>query len=70
MILILSNQFRPDFEEECKKCGTSPCVVHGEEETELCGPCYFEDPQMLDYWLWNDFDTTYLPTIQGDSDDD
>ena len=68
MIQVLSRMFRQDFDDECRNCGTSPCVVvlatpaTPEVETELCGPCYFEDAQMLDYWLWNDFDDTYLNT--------
>lgn len=75
MIRLLHNLFRPDFDDECKHCGTSPCVViratpeSEEVETELCGPHYFEDPQMLDYWLWNEYDDTYLKT-EPETDDD
>ncbi len=83
MIKVLSQEFRPDFDEVCKRCGSSPCVVElhppapnvisfsggpVEVETELCGPCYFNDQQMLDYWLWNDYDTTYLPSTEAPYD--
>lgn len=61
----------PNFEVHCEACGTSPCVivqvvVEGDTvlgETEQCGPCYFADRQMLDYWLWNDEDTAFLITV-------
>ena len=73
MILIPVSSYQPDFEAECEKCGTSPCVtivgavaIH---EPDLCGPCYFEDPMMLDYWLWNEVENTYLPTLEEDEDD-
>lgn len=76
MIQVLHRLFDPDFEGVCKQCGTSPTVsinneVHGSVcvETELCGPCYFEDRQMLDYWLWNEFDDTYIKTEDEDNDD-
>lgn len=82
MIRVFENPFLPDFEASCSKCGTSPCVllkeltiednlsfVMEEKETGLCGPCYFEDPQMLDYWLWNEYDDTYLKT-EPETDDD
>lgn len=41
-----------------------------EIDTELCGPCYFSDAMMLDYWQWNEFDDTYLKTEEEDEDDD
>lgn len=51
--------FHPDFDQECRFCGTSPCVVvegHPQGETELCGPHFFRNYQMLDWSLWNDQD--------------
>lgn len=74
----LKTVFRPDFEAECKQCGHSPCVtVEGLEEfsPDLCGPCYFKDPLMLDYWRWNEYEDTYLPDswktqLETDQDED
>lgn len=48
--------YRPDFDEECYKCGTSPTVVvegHIVPNTQLCGPCFFNDRRMLDWEEWN-----------------
>lgn len=50
------NQYRPNFEEECYICGTSPTVVvenHVQPETSLCGPHFFHDPDMRDWAEWN-----------------
>jgi hypothetical protein len=49
----------PDFEEECYVCGTKPCVVvlgHVQPDTQLCGVCFWGDPEMTDWSLWNDED--------------
>lgn len=48
--------YRPNFDEECFICGTSPTVVvegHIVPETKLCGPCFFKDRRMLDWEEWN-----------------
>jgi hypothetical protein len=52
-----SELYRPDFDEECYHCGSSPCVVvidHVVPETKLCGICFFHDTLMLDWSLWNE----------------
>jgi hypothetical protein len=49
--------FRPDFETDCRLCGTSPCVRaegHPQPDTDLCGVCFFDSPDMND---WNDWNT-------------
>lgn len=48
--------FHPDFEGECRECGTSPTVIvvdHVMPDTELCGPHFFADRAMVDWTLWN-----------------
>jgi hypothetical protein len=49
--------FHPDFDEECRVCGSSPCVVvdnHPQGNTELCGACFFGDKSMVDWQEWNE----------------
>ena len=49
--------YHPDFECDCRICGSSPCVVvddHPQGDTELCGICFFGDRLMLDWELWNE----------------
>lgn len=49
--------YQPDFEAECRNCGTSPCVLvlgHPQPDTELCGRCFFDDEAMVIWELWND----------------
>jgi hypothetical protein len=49
--------YSPDFEAECRICGFSPCVVvfrHPSPDTDLCGPHFFNDQEMIDWNLWND----------------
>lgn len=51
------NTYHPDFDAECRICGTSPCVVvdgHGQPDTELCGWHFFHDRVMQDWSLWNE----------------
>lgn len=51
-----------DFDNECSRCGTKPCVAAHDAErtgtavhfTELCGCCFFHDRAMVDPELWND----------------
>lgn len=53
----------PNFDGECRICGTSPTVNvvgHKQPETDLCGRHFFDDPDMSDYEDWND-------TEEGDS---
>ena len=48
--------YQPDFQSECRICGTSPTVVvqgHTVPNTELCGPHFFKDRVMVDWELWN-----------------
>lgn len=50
------NIYRPDFNGECRECGTSPTVVvlgHIVPDTDLCGPHFFADRSMVDWELWN-----------------
>jgi hypothetical protein len=57
----------PDWEDECRLCGTTPCVIvegHVQPHTQLCGPHFFHDHDMTDWTLWNDQD----PPNQGDSE--
>lgn len=52
----MTNSYHPDFETECRLCGTKPCVVvdgHITPDTELCGTCFFGDRSMVDWDLWN-----------------
>lgn len=49
--------FRPDFENECRECGTLPTVIvidHPVPHTHLCGPHFFSDKSMIDWDAWND----------------
>lgn len=49
--------FRPNFQGECRECGTSPTVVvlgHPIPETELCGWHFFANRSMIDWERWND----------------
>ena len=49
--------YHPDFDQECRLCGASPCVVvdgHEKPDTELCGPHFFSDPKAVDWEIWND----------------
>ena len=49
--------YHPDFEAECRICGTSPTVVvdnHIQGETFLCGVCFFGDRLMMDWEEWNE----------------
>lgn len=51
--------FVPDFEIECRECGTKPTVIvvgHPIPETNLCGPHFFADRSMVDWALWNERD--------------
>ncbi len=48
--------YAPDFQAECRLCGTSPCVVvlsHPFPDTDLCGVCFFNSAEMLDWTEWN-----------------
>lgn len=50
------NAYVPDFDAECRVCGTSPCVIiigHIQPDTELCGCCFFNDRSMIDPDEWN-----------------
>jgi hypothetical protein len=55
-----STLYQPDMKAECRICGTSPCVVVYDPElrhnsdTDMCGPCFFQDRIMLDWELWNE----------------
>lgn len=56
----------PNFEVECRICGTIPTVIvttHKQPQTELCGPHFFRDASMFDWDLWNDQE------LNGDSSD-
>lgn len=48
--------YAPDFTSDCRICGTSPTVVvlhhKYEPHTDLCGPHFFNDPQMTDWDQW------------------
>ena len=60
--------FHPDFELECRLCGTSPCVIvvnHVQSQTNLCGCCFFNDRSMLDWEEWNNS----TEEIQDDTDE-
>ena len=51
--------YHPDFSEECRECGASPCVVvegHPSPHTQLCGTCFWHDSDMADWNLWNEQD--------------
>jgi len=51
------HNFKPNFENDCRICGTTPTVVvpeHPVPETDLCGICFFQDHAMIDSELWND----------------
>jgi hypothetical protein len=49
--------YYPDFDSECRICGTSPCVVvagHSQPKTELCGFHFFHSREMIDHEVWNE----------------
>lgn len=49
--------YHPDFDEECRLCGTSPCVVvenHPAPNTELCGRHFFNTAEAINWEEWND----------------
>ncbi len=51
------NFFKPDFDEDCRICGTTPTVVvvgHKQPDTELCGVHFFNSLKMRDWENWND----------------
>lgn len=51
------NWLSPNFEEECRICGTSPCVVvmgHKQPDTQLCGTHFFNDKARKDWESWNE----------------
>ena len=51
--------YAPDFEEACRICGTSPCVVvvgHEQPDTELCGIHFFNKAWMQDWETWNEIE--------------
>lgn len=56
----MADNFQPDFDAECRICGTVPCVIvvgHPHKpRTDLCGACFFDDPAMIDWLTWNDTD--------------
>ncbi len=50
--------YTPNYEQECSKCGTSPCVDVVRKgriarNSELCGCCFFNDRLMIDPDEWN-----------------
>lgn len=58
----MAERFEPDFDTECRICGTSPCViVVGHKHmphTDLCGRHFFDDTAMINWELWNDVEST------------
>jgi len=66
----MNELYHPDYDTECRICGTVPCVIvagHIQPHTNLCGVCFFHDHDMTDWSLWNDQqDPT---TTEGDSDE-
>lgn len=49
--------FRPDFETECRECGTLPTVIvegHPVPHTNLCGRHFFNDRAMVEWEKWNE----------------
>jgi hypothetical protein len=49
--------YHPDFDQECRICGRSPCVVvdaHKQPDTELCAWHFFHDVDRLSWETWND----------------
>lgn len=49
--------FQPDFQSDCRICGTSPCVIvvgHPQPETSLCGIHFFLDGTAADWQEWNE----------------
>lgn len=60
--------FTPNFQGECRICGTSPTVVvpeHECPETNLCGPHFFNETEMFDWDLWID-----KPPVEESNDDE
>lgn len=53
------NGYKPNYEQECSKCGESPCVdvirngrmVH---TSDLCGPHFFHCQDAVDPEIWNE----------------
>ncbi len=61
--------YHPNFQLECRLCGTSPCVIvtpHHHPQTGLCGPHFFHLPEMVDWEKWNDSDED--PTTDEEED--
>lgn len=59
------NWYTPDFDSECRICGTSPTVHvvgHKQPDTELCGVHFFNNPDMKNHDDWNE--------AQEETDDD
>lgn len=49
--------FHPNFEGECRECGSSPTVIvvdHPVPDTCLCGRHFFADRTMVNWELWNE----------------
>ncbi len=53
-----AQKFEEDWTSKCLVCGDSPCVkiysYQGKIMSELCGPHFFGDSEMLDSDLWNE----------------
>lgn len=65
--------YHPDFDSECRICGTSPCVIvagHVQPHTYLCGPHFFADPQMIHWDDWNETDPSNEETDDEPEDTD
>ena len=57
----------PDFEGECRICGTTPTVLvinHCLPETDLCGIHFWHDAEMAQWEDWNN----ETDDNQGDSE--
>lgn len=57
MSVFKKNIYRPDWNHECRECGSKPTVIvvnHIVPNTDLCGPHFFADRAMVDWELWND----------------
>lgn len=70
-LMDFPDRYHPDFDGECRLCGTSPTVIvegHVCPDTELCGVHFFKDPAMIDWQAWNDDDEIQDPS-EEDSDD-
>lgn len=54
--IFKNNIYSPDFDGECRECGSSPTVIvinHIVPNTDLCGPHFFADRAMVNWELWN-----------------